>query len=256
MHVIDGCEQPVACASRTLSQAERNYAQVEREALSIIFGVKRFNQYLYGRHFTLVTDHRPLCKLFGHAEGVRPLAAARMQRWALILSAYSYKIQYTPGTANQCTDCLSRLPSQQAQLLDELHLGHIGICRVKALARSYIWWPGLDTAIETLVSDCEACKVTAAMPAAVPRHPWQHPNAPWDRVHIDYGHQRQVHIDQLIPAGSVAKGPSEVLQKPVIPEVERSTTQVTQLLQDSPPVIDLTVSRFDTNNSQKYPYAP
>ena len=110
MHVIDGCEQPVACASRTLSQAERNYAQVEREALSIIFGVKRFNQYLYGRHFTLVTDHRPLCKLFGHAEGVRPLAAARMQRWALILSAYSYKIQYTPGTANQCTDCLSRLP--------------------------------------------------------------------------------------------------------------------------------------------------
>ena len=70
------------------------------------------------------------------------------------------------------------------------------------------------------------------------------------------GHQRQVHIDQLIPAGSVAKGPSEVLQKPVIPEVERSTTQVTQLLQDSPPVINLTVSRFDTNNSQKYPYAP
>ena len=305
MHVIDGCEQPVAYASRTLSQAERNYAQVEREALSIIFGVKRFNQYLYGRHFTLVTDHRPLCKLFGHAEGVRPLAAARMQRWALILSAYSYTIQYTPGTANQCADCLSRLPvssesihpaekgneihalnsccppvtacdiarttvkdktlskvftcvqhgswphplpdelvsyhrrkheltiqddcilwgkrviipkSQQAQLLDELHLGHIGICRMKALARSYIWWPGLDTAIETLVSDCEACKVTAAMPAAVPRHPWQHPNAPWDRVHIDYGEWKNHHFLVLIDSFS---------KWPEVKVVSTTTTRMT-----------------------------
>ena len=53
--------------------------QIEREALGIIFGVKRFNQYLYGREFILATDHRPLCKLFGHADGVCPLAAARMQ---------------------------------------------------------------------------------------------------------------------------------------------------------------------------------
>ena len=91
MHIINGEEQPVAYHSRTLSNAERGYAQIEREALALIFAIKKFNQYLYGRQFTLVTDHRPLCKLFGHKE-VRPQAAARMQRWALILSAYTYKI--------------------------------------------------------------------------------------------------------------------------------------------------------------------
>ena len=50
--------------------------------------------------------------MFGHADGVHSLAAARMQRWAMILSAYSYKTEYIPGPANQCADCLSRLPAQ------------------------------------------------------------------------------------------------------------------------------------------------
>ena len=100
----------MAFASCTLSVAEQNYAQVEREALGFIFGVKRFNQYLYGHSFILATDHRPLCKLFGHADGVRPVDAVWMQRWALILSAYSYKIEYIAGSANSCADCLSRLP--------------------------------------------------------------------------------------------------------------------------------------------------
>ena len=116
MHVVNGEEKPVAYTSRTLSPAEVNYAHIEHKALAIIFGVKRFNQYLYGREFILVTDHRPLCKLFGHVDGVHPLAAARMQQWAMILSAYSYKIEYVPGPANQCADCLSRLPVQCSKI--------------------------------------------------------------------------------------------------------------------------------------------
>ena len=67
----------------------------------------------------------------------------------------------------------------QSRLLEEVHHGHIGVCRMKALARSFIWWPNLDKAIEEMASQCEACKVTAAMPKSVPRHPWQLPNAPW-----------------------------------------------------------------------------
>ena len=84
MQVMDGHERPVAYASRTLTSAEANYAQIEREALAIIFAV------MYGRCFILVTDHRPLCKILGHNQGVPSLAAVRMQWWGLILSAYQY----------------------------------------------------------------------------------------------------------------------------------------------------------------------
>ena len=110
MHLSNGQERPVAYASRTLSQAEAKYAQIERVALAIIFTVRKFHQYLYGREFILVMNHRPLCKIFGHDQGVPSLAAARMQRWALILSAYQYTIQYIPGEQNYCADCMSRLP--------------------------------------------------------------------------------------------------------------------------------------------------
>ena len=88
MHIIGGQEKPVAYASWVLTQAASNYAQIEWEALAIVFAVKKFYQYLCGRPFTLVTNHRPLCKILGHNQGVPTLAAARVQRWALILSAY------------------------------------------------------------------------------------------------------------------------------------------------------------------------
>ena len=74
-------ERPIAFASRTLSKSERNYAQIEKEALSIIFGVKKFHEYLYGRKFVLVTEHKPLLSLLGPKSGIPILAAARMQRW-------------------------------------------------------------------------------------------------------------------------------------------------------------------------------
>uniref|UniRef100_A0A4W5R0Y7 Reverse transcriptase/retrotransposon-derived protein RNase H-like domain-containing protein n=1 Tax=Hucho hucho TaxID=62062 RepID=A0A4W5R0Y7_9TELE len=110
-HIMpSGEERPIAFASRTLSKAESNYAQIEREALAIVFGVKKFHQFLFGRLFTLLTDHRPLTSIFGPHTGIPSLAASRMQRWAFLLSAHQYDIKYRRSEQHCNADGLSRLP--------------------------------------------------------------------------------------------------------------------------------------------------
>ena len=103
-------EQPIGYVSRTLSKAEQNYSQIEKEGLACVFGVKRFHSYLYGHHFTLITDHKPLLSLFGERRAIPPQASARIQRWALTLSMYEYTLAFK-RTAQHCNaDALSRLP--------------------------------------------------------------------------------------------------------------------------------------------------
>ena len=60
----EGTEHPIGYASRTLTHAEHNYAQIDKEALAIIYGVKSFHQYLYGRKLVICSDHKPLIYLF------------------------------------------------------------------------------------------------------------------------------------------------------------------------------------------------
>ena len=234
--------------------------------------MKKFHHYLYGQKFTLITDYKPLTTILGPKKGIPSLAAARLQRWALLLSAYEYEIRYK-STRDHCNaDGLSRLPlpsvhhptrredslfnvaqaqalpvtvrdiqkatrqditlgrvftyvqqgwpqqvpdalrpfktrqnelgtengclmwgirvlipaKLQAKVLKSLHENHPGITRMKAIARSYFWWSGLDKAIEDLAKSCSVCQSLQATPAAAPLHPWVWPDAPWKRIHVDF----------------------------------------------------------------------
>ena len=103
-------ELPIAFALHSLAPAEKNYSQIDKEALAIVFGVKHFHQYLFGRSFTIKSDHKPLQYLLGEKNRIPSMASARIQRWALTLSAYDYKVQYVPGKEHANADLLSRLP--------------------------------------------------------------------------------------------------------------------------------------------------
>ena len=106
----DGSEHPIAYVSRTLSPSEGNYAQLEKEGLALVYGVKKFHKYLYGRPFTLVTDHKPLLAILGSKKNLPTLAAACLQRWALFLLGYRYQLEFRPSGKHCNADGLSRLP--------------------------------------------------------------------------------------------------------------------------------------------------
>ena len=112
-HLIDGDERPICFASRTLNDAERNYSQLEKEALAIIFAIKRFHNFVYGRQFKIITDHKPLLGLFSCNKSIPVMASGRIQRWALILQAYTFDLQHRSGLLLGTADCLSRLPLAQ-----------------------------------------------------------------------------------------------------------------------------------------------
>ncbi|XP_039755530.1 uncharacterized protein K02A2.6-like [Pararge aegeria] len=280
----EGGERPVSYASRTLNSAECNYSQIQREALAIIFAVKKFHTYLYGRRFVLRTDHQPLIAIFGSKKDIPHMASGRLIRWAILLSGYQYDIEYVQSKANSA-DALSRLPidtgeenndantfikfienkfpidSNQIKIesgkdkcisrilefvktgwpksgfkepdqemtaywrrreelyvengcrvvvpralrpavLAELHGSHLGMVKCKGLARSFVFWPGLDNDLERMCSACRTCGEVADLPPKAPVVPWSWPSNPFDRVHIDFFSFRNITYLILVDAYS------------------------------------------------------
>lgn len=272
----DGTERPIMFASRSLTASEKNYSQLHRESLSLIYGVQKFHKYLYGRHFRLITDHQSLTTILGPKKGVPTMAAARLQRWAVTLSAYDYDIVYRKSADHANCDFLSRFPMKevdlpdeesyvshvedselpinsrdiaeatrkhpilskvldytmngwptsvpdktlsayfkrkdelsvengiimwglrvvipekfQKRMLEELHEEHLGMCRMKALARNYVWWPNMDIEIEAMVRGCATCMSVQNSPNEIPLHPWKWATKPWQRIHIDFAEFKQ-----------------------------------------------------------------
>ena len=99
--------RPVAYASKSLSAAESNYSNIEREMLGVVFGLTRFHHYVYARKVRVETDHKPLESI---SKKNLSQAPPRLQRMLLKIQPYDYEIKYVPGKDIPVADALSRSP--------------------------------------------------------------------------------------------------------------------------------------------------
>ena len=77
-------------------------------------------------------------------------------------------------------------PDLREKVLNLLHETHPGIVRMKALARSYVWWPCINKNLEDVAHKCEDCQQNYKEDQRTPLHPLEQPNKPWQRVHLDF----------------------------------------------------------------------
>ena len=110
-------------------------------------------------------------------------------------------------------------------MLEELHDGHLGVVKMKALARSYVWWPNISGQLEELVKGCDGCQLNQRMPTKVPLHPWEWDTAPWQGLHIDYAGPFQNSMF-LVVVDAHSKWPE------VIPMSSTTTSKTIEVLRD------------------------
>ncbi|GFV32294.1 transposon Tf2-9 polyprotein [Trichonephila clavipes] len=103
-------EHPIEYASRLLTPAERNYSTTEREALAVVWALKKFRGYIEGTEITVASDHQPLKWLLNLKS-----PTGRLARWALEIQSFNLKVQYIPGKANVVADMLSRPVTQEEE---------------------------------------------------------------------------------------------------------------------------------------------
>lgn len=273
-HEVEGILRPVLFASSTLSQAEQNYSQLHREALAIIFAVKKFHKYIYGKHFVIQSDHQPLREIFNPTRPTSMLTVGRLVRWSVLLSMYDYTIQYKKASIMANADGLSRLPTRESTGINEegihfvdkfqvndvsidqvkletekdnilrevvnmllhgwlfpipiyirqfynkrislswdngclwynhrlvvpttmrslvlksIHESHIGVVKMKLLAKTHVWWPGIDSDIEEYVLSCNVCQSALSKPISSAMMSWPESKYFFERIHLDFFHFR------------------------------------------------------------------
>lgn len=267
----NGQERPIKFISSTLSETERKYSQIEREALAVIFTLQRLHKFLYGQKFIIFSDHKPLEIIFG-SKKINKVTAHRLQRWAIILAQYDYEIRYRKASMMGNADALSRLPLNEPtqvvdcminffnitgdlplkvediacetdkdplliklkrfietsswpsiledpvlirlnrekfelsvksgcilfgqrviiprvlkeKILEIIHTGHMGIVRMKSIARGSVWWLNIDRDIEHFAKSCDICQQCTNKKSGVQLKSWRPTTYPFERVHMDF----------------------------------------------------------------------
>jgi hypothetical protein len=167
-----GADLPVGYASRTFNKAERNYSTVEKELAAIVWGIKHFRPYLYGRRFKIVSDHKPLTWIMSVKD-----PGSRLLRWRIKLEEYDYEIVYKPGKQNSNAAALSRIgaitkgegdsgeidPQMKSKILQEAHDsplgGHRGMNKTWEAIKEHYQWPNMKQKVEEYVRKCEKCQL-------------------------------------------------------------------------------------------------
>lgn len=126
-NVTNGEEKPIYMESASLSDAERNYSQLDRETLAIVFGVRKFHKFLYGHEFVVFTDCQALVSLLSNKKDQNSIVNSRFLRWILFLGNYDFTVRYRPKKYTANADALSRLPRPQSTGIPEIGLDIVNI---------------------------------------------------------------------------------------------------------------------------------
>ena len=105
---------PIAFASRLLNSTEERYSVNELELLGIVWSIDYFKYYLYGKNFTLVTDHRVLLSILKEHRSNKS-NNSRLSRWIDRLLPYNFTIEHMPGAKMGLVDYISRNPFARAK---------------------------------------------------------------------------------------------------------------------------------------------
>ena len=106
--VLTQDDHPVMFVSRVLTGTEQRYSNVEREGLAVVWSILRLKQLLLGRHFYLITDHKPLVPIYGGKQ-LPKVASNRIIRWSILLQRFNFTILHKAGSEISHADALTRL---------------------------------------------------------------------------------------------------------------------------------------------------
>ena len=134
-------------------------------------------------------------------------------------------------------------PQGHQKLLEELHIGHSGMSKMKALAHTVMWWPKLDTDIEELVRGCNECQLTRPMPPISPLNPLPWPAKPWCRIHVDFAGPFLNHMFLIV----IDTGSKWIEAFPMLTSTSRATIRCLKTLFAQFGLPDILVSDNDTS---------